>query len=90
MAKRYELPDAAWDLVADIFDDPRRSGRPRTADRVSSAASFRCSVLALLGATCQSASALGQRSINVFVTGVIAERLTRCSSDFTSSSMSKG
>lgn len=34
MAKRYELPDAAWDLVADIFDEPRRSGRPRTDDRV--------------------------------------------------------
>jgi hypothetical protein len=22
MAKRYELPDAAWDLVADIFSEP--------------------------------------------------------------------
>lgn len=29
MAKRYELPDAAWDLVADIFYEPRRSGRPK-------------------------------------------------------------
>lgn len=29
MAKRYELPDAAWDLVADIFTETRRSGRPR-------------------------------------------------------------
>ena len=28
MAKRYELPDAASDLVADIFYVPRRSGRP--------------------------------------------------------------
>ena len=26
MAKRYELPDAVWDLVADIFDEPRRVG----------------------------------------------------------------
>lgn len=34
MAKRYELPDAAWDLVADIFDEPRRGGRPRTDDRL--------------------------------------------------------
>ena len=34
MAKRYELPDAAWDLVADIFYEPRRSGRPRTDDRL--------------------------------------------------------
>ena len=34
MTKRYELPDAACDLVADIFDEPRRSGRPRTDDRL--------------------------------------------------------
>ena len=34
MAKRYELPDAAWDLVADIFYEPRRSGRPRANDRL--------------------------------------------------------
>lgn len=34
MAKRYELPDAAWDLVTDIFYEPRRSGRPRADDRL--------------------------------------------------------
>ena len=34
MAKRYEIPDAAWDLVADIFDEPHRSGRPRADDRL--------------------------------------------------------
>lgn len=34
MTKRYELPDAAWDLVADIFDEPGRSVRPRTDDRL--------------------------------------------------------
>ena len=34
MAKRYELPDAAWDLVADIFYEPRRSGRLRADDRL--------------------------------------------------------
>ena len=34
MAKRYELPDAAWDLVANIFDKPCRGGRPRTDDRL--------------------------------------------------------
>ncbi len=33
MAKRYELPDAAWNLVADIFYGPRRSRRLRTDDR---------------------------------------------------------
>ena len=34
MSKRYELPDAAWDLVADIFYEPRRSGCPRVNDRL--------------------------------------------------------
>lgn len=34
MAKRYELPDATWDLVADIFSEPRLNGRPRADDRV--------------------------------------------------------
>ena len=34
MAKGYELPDAAWDLVADIFNESRRSGCPRTDDRL--------------------------------------------------------
>ena len=34
MAKRYELPDAAWDLVADLFIEARRGGRPRADDRL--------------------------------------------------------
>ncbi|WOL26146.1 IS5 family transposase [Pseudomonas fragi] len=34
MAKRYELPDAAWDLVADIFTKNQRTGRPRADDRL--------------------------------------------------------
>lgn len=34
MVKRYEIPDAAWELVADIFEQPRRNGRPRAYDRL--------------------------------------------------------
>ncbi|MNO00146.1 hypothetical protein D3C81_2199650 [compost metagenome] len=34
MAKRYELSDAAWDLVADLFMERRRNGRPRADDRL--------------------------------------------------------
>ena len=34
MAKRYELADAAWDLIADIFDKPCRGERLRTDDRL--------------------------------------------------------
>ena len=33
-AKRHELPDAAWDLVADLFTETRRSGRPRADDHL--------------------------------------------------------
>ncbi|MNJ11277.1 hypothetical protein D3C77_54470 [compost metagenome] len=34
MVKRYEIPDASWELVADLFEQPRRSGRPRADDRL--------------------------------------------------------
>lgn len=34
MAKRYELHDTAWDLVADIFIKTCRSGRQRADDRL--------------------------------------------------------
>ena len=34
MAKRYELTDAAWELVADLFIEARRGGRPRADDRL--------------------------------------------------------
>ena len=34
MVKLYEIPDAAWELVADLFELPRRSGRPRADDRL--------------------------------------------------------
>lgn len=34
MAKRYKLPDAARDLVTDLFTERRSSGRPRADDRL--------------------------------------------------------
>ncbi|MBC3953988.1 hypothetical protein H8S56_03075 [Pseudomonas sp. DOAB1067] len=34
MAKRYEHPDAALDLVGDLFTGTRRRGRPRVDDRL--------------------------------------------------------
>jgi transposase len=34
MVKRYEIPDAAWELVADLFEQPRRNSRPRADDRL--------------------------------------------------------
>lgn len=34
MTKRYELPDESWELVADLFIETRRGGRPRVDDRL--------------------------------------------------------
>lgn len=34
MANRYELSDEAWDVVADLFTEIRRRGRPRVDDRL--------------------------------------------------------
>ena len=87
MAKGYELPDAAWDLVAGIFYESCPSRRPRTDDRLMLNG---CSVLAPPDAICMSALAHGRRFLSAFVTGAIAQRLTRCSSGFTSSSTSTG
>lgn len=33
MVKRYELPDEAWELIADIVTSNRKMGRPRRDDR---------------------------------------------------------
>jgi transposase len=84
MAKRYELPDAAWDLVADIFSEPRRNGRPRADDRRM--------LNGVLWVLCSGAAwrdmperfGPGQRCINAFATGVIAGLSSRCSNDITS------
>lgn len=27
--QRYEISDADWELIADLFNTPRRTGRPR-------------------------------------------------------------
>lgn len=32
--QRYEISDADWELVSDLFNSPRRTGRPRADDRV--------------------------------------------------------
>ncbi|WP_286184513.1 IS5 family transposase [Pantoea sp. Cy-639] len=34
MAKRYELSDEAWDVVADLFTPTHTRGRPRASDRL--------------------------------------------------------
>lgn len=34
MQRRYELSDAAWDLIQDLFSAPEKMGRPRRDDRV--------------------------------------------------------
>jgi transposase len=34
MAKRYELPDEAWELIADIVSPEQKIGRPHSDDRL--------------------------------------------------------
>lgn len=34
MAKRYELPDVAWELIADLVFPEQKMGRPRRDDRL--------------------------------------------------------
>ena len=34
MAKRYELPDAAWELIKDLVSPEQKMGRPRSDDRL--------------------------------------------------------
>lgn len=34
MANRYEISNEAWDLVADLFQENHRTGRPRSDDRL--------------------------------------------------------
>ena len=34
MAKRYELPDAAWELIVDLVSPEQKMGRPRSDDRL--------------------------------------------------------
>jgi transposase len=34
MAKRYELSDEAWAMVADLFVEKRNRGWPRLSDRL--------------------------------------------------------
>ena len=34
MAKRYELSDQAWTVVADLFTEGHRKGRPQLSDRL--------------------------------------------------------
>lgn len=76
MVKRYEIPDASWKLVADLFEQPRRSGRPRADNRLCSMACSGCFAQALHGATCPSASDPGQRSTSGFEIGITKEGST--------------
>lgn len=34
MAKRYELPDAAWELIVDLVSPEQKMGRPRSDDKL--------------------------------------------------------
>ena len=85
MSKRYELSDAEWEIVADLFSAHRRTGRPRVDDRLM--------LNGVLWVLCSGATwrdmpeRFGPWSINDFETGETKEPSTKCSSGYTSNSM---
>lgn len=75
MARRYELSDASWELIENLVSPEQKMGR--MIARFSTESCGSC-VRALSGATCLSASGLGQRCISVFVTGATTARSSEC------------
>ena len=69
MAKRYELPDAAWELIEYLFSREQKMDRPRHDDRLMLNGILWVCASVLPGATCRSASAHDRRCISAFVTG---------------------
>lgn len=79
MAKRYELSDEAWTVVADLFTETYGRGRPRLSDRLM--------LDGVLWVLCSGAawrdmperSAHGQRCINGSGVGETKAHSIRCS-----------
>ena len=69
MAKRYELLDEAWIVVADLFTETHGRGRPRLSDRSMLDGVLWCFAELLRGEICQSALARSQRCISYFGAG---------------------
>ncbi|MCS3835741.1 transposase [Pseudomonas sp. JAI111] len=61
MARRYELSDEAWAVVADIFIETHGRGRPRLSDRLMLDGVLWVLCSGLRGEICRRALAQGQR-----------------------------
>lgn len=66
MAKRYELSDEAWDVVADLFIESHVRGRPRISDRLMLDGVLWVLCSGVRGVICPSDSGLGRRSASSF------------------------
>jgi transposase len=84
MAKRYELSDEAWTVVADLFTATHVRGSPRSSDRLMQDGVLWDLCSGAAWRDMPSASGLGRRSIIAFESGETAEHLIRCSEDGTS------
>ena len=84
MAKRYELPDEAWELIADIVSPKQKRGRPRSDDRLMLNGIFwiLCSGAAWRDLP-ESGSVPGRRCISGFVIGEMTALSIRFSSAYT-------
>ena len=88
--QRYEISDADWELVSDLFNSPRRTGRPRVDDRLMLNGVFW--VLCSGGTWRDMPERYGPWSmfISGFEIGEIRAPSPRCSSGCTSNSTSMG
>lgn len=78
MAKRYELSDEAWIVVADLFTETHGRGRPRLNDRLMLDGVLWVLCSGAAWRDIPSALARGQRCINAFGVGETRGHSIRC------------
>lgn len=84
MARRYELPDAAWELIKDLVSPEQKMADREVMIGWCSTASSGSSAPEPPGGTYRNFSARGQRYINGSVTGETMAHLSEYLSDCTS------
>ena len=84
MARRYEFPDAGWELIKDLVAPEQKWADLEVMIGWCSTASFGSSAPEPPGVIFRNVSARGRRFINGSVTGETTVRLTEYLSDCTS------
>nr|WP_314557971.1 transposase [uncultured Pseudomonas sp.] len=74
MAKRYELPDEAWELIADVVSPEQKRVRPCSDDRLKLNGIFWILCSGAAWRDLPERFGLGRRCIRGFVTGEMTAR----------------